>query len=156
MVAHLIGARGGILTGVMPDESTTPDLVELTHQLWLKIKRQDWDAVLGFFSPDAVYDMSPVGLGTFEGHAAMRRSWEEWWGTFPDGTWDVKHVLSTSQGVVFVEIKTQSRVPGSASTVGMGGAFVYEWTDDKIARVIAYRDIPEARAAAERVAEERG
>jgi hypothetical protein len=140
----------------MPDESTAPDLVELTHQLWLQIKRQDWAAVLGFFSPDAVYDMSPVGLGTFEGHAAMRRSWEEWWGTFPDGTWDVEDVLSMSQGVVFVEIETQSRVPCSASTVGMGGAFVYEWTDDKIAGVIAYRDIPEARAAAERLAEERG
>jgi hypothetical protein len=61
-----------------------------------------------------------------------------------------------SQGVVFVEIETQSRLPGSASTVEMGGAFVYEWTDDKIARVIAYRDIPEARAAAERRAESRG
>jgi hypothetical protein len=138
----------------MSAESTTPDLVELTRQLWLQIKRQDWDAVLGFFSHDAVYDMSPVGLGTFEGHAAMRHSWEEWWGTFPDGAWDVERILGMNQGVVFVEIETQGRVPGSASTVGMGGAFVYEWTDDKIARVMAYRDIPEARAAAERLAEE--
>jgi ketosteroid isomerase-like protein len=139
----------------MSEESATPDLVELTHQVWLQIKRQDWDAVLRFFSPDAVYDMSPVGLGTFEGHDAMRRSWEEWWGMFPDGAWDVEQVLSMSRGVVFVEIETHSRVPGSASTVGMGGAFVYEWTSDKIARVIAYREIPEARAAAERLAKER-
>ncbi len=140
----------------MSQESTTPDLVELTHRLWVHIKRQDWDAALGSFCPDAVYDMSSVGLGTFEGHAAMRRSWEEWWGMFPDGTWDVKHVLSMGQGVVLVETKTQSRVPGSASTVEMGGAFVYEWTDDKIARVSAYRDLRDANAAAQRLAEERG
>lgn len=140
----------------MSEESTSPDLVELTHRLWRQIKHQDWDAVLGFFSSDATYDMSPLGLGTFEGHAAMRRSWEEWWSTFPDGAWDIEHILRMGQGVVFVEIETQSHVPGSASTVEMGGAFVYEWADDKIARVIAYRDIREARAAAERLAEERG
>jgi ketosteroid isomerase-like protein len=140
----------------MSQESTTPDLVALTQRLWLQIKRQDWDAVLSSFSPDAVYDMSPVGLGTFEGHAAMRRSWEEWWGMFPDGAWDVEDVLSMGQGVVFVQIETQSRVPGSASTVVMGGAFVYEWTGEKITRVLAYRDVREARAAAEGRAGERG
>lgn len=140
----------------MSEESTTPDLVALTQRLWLQIKRQDWDAVLSSFSPDAVYDMSPIGLGTFDGHAAMRRSWEEWWGMFPDGAWDVEHVLGMGQGVVFVQIETQSRVPGSASTVVMGGAFVYEWTGEKITRVIAYRDRREARAAAEGLAGERG
>src|ERR1700722_4465752 len=139
----------------MSEESTTPDLVALTQRLWLQIKRQDWDAVLSSFSPDAVYDMSPVGLGTFEGHVAMRRSWEEWWGMFPDGAWDVEHVLSFARGVVFVQIETQSRVPGSARTVAMGGAFVYEWTGEKITRVVAYRDVREARAAAERRAGER-
>ena len=140
----------------MSEESTTPDLIALTQRLWRQIKRQDWDAVLSSFSPDAVYDMSPVGLGTFDGHAAMRRSWEEWWGMFPDGAWDVEHVLSIGRGVVFVQIETQSRLPGSASTVAMGGAFVYEWTGEKITRVTAYRDVREARAGAEILARERG
>jgi hypothetical protein len=36
------------------EESTNPDLVELTHRIWSGIDRGDWDAVLSPFAPDAV------------------------------------------------------------------------------------------------------
>src|SRR5271156_887435 len=51
----------------MPDESTTPDLVELQKRLTAAPNRGDVDAIVAFYAPDAVYDMSPVGMGVFEG-----------------------------------------------------------------------------------------
>jgi len=58
----------------MPEESTTPDLVELTRRNFEAANRRDFDAVLSFFAPDAVWDasLSGVGIGTFEGSAAVR------------------------------------------------------------------------------------
>lgn len=47
----------------MPDESTTPDLVELQRRLTAATNRGDADAVVAFYASDAVYDMSPVGMG---------------------------------------------------------------------------------------------
>jgi hypothetical protein len=48
----------------MFEESATPDLVELTQQL---SDARGTDATMAFYGPSAVYDMSRVGLGTFEG-----------------------------------------------------------------------------------------
>jgi ketosteroid isomerase-like protein len=41
----------------MPDESTTPDLVELQKRLTAATNRGDAEAVVAFYAPDAVYDM---------------------------------------------------------------------------------------------------
>jgi hypothetical protein len=39
----------------MPEESTIPDLVERTRAIWVAVNRQDWDAVLSFFAPNAIW-----------------------------------------------------------------------------------------------------
>jgi ketosteroid isomerase-like protein len=44
----------------MPDESTTPDLVELQRRLTAATNRGDADAVVVFYASDAMYDMSPA------------------------------------------------------------------------------------------------
>jgi ketosteroid isomerase-like protein len=61
-------------------ESTTPDLVELTRRAFEAGSRHDIDAVMGFYAPNAVWDLSNVGIGTFEGVAAIRSFAEEWLG----------------------------------------------------------------------------
>ena len=40
----------------MPEESTTPDLVELTRRLLEAVNRRDFDAAMGFFATDAVWE----------------------------------------------------------------------------------------------------
>jgi len=45
----------------------TPDLVELTRRAFETGTRHDLDAIMGFHAPDAVWDLSDLWLGTFEG-----------------------------------------------------------------------------------------
>src|ERR1017187_10019044 len=47
----------------MPDESTTPDLVELVHRAFEAGGHRDIGALMSSYAPDAVCDMSPMGLG---------------------------------------------------------------------------------------------
>ena len=46
----------------MSEESTTSDPVERTRQVFDTASRQDHDAVLSFFAPDAVMDLSDGGI----------------------------------------------------------------------------------------------
>src|SRR5664279_1327080 len=56
--------------GPMPEESTTPDSVELTRTFYETMDRDwDFDALAGFFAPDAVWDLSESHLGSYEGVA---------------------------------------------------------------------------------------
>ena len=48
----------------MPEESTTPDPVELTRHAIEVASRHDVEALMVFFAPDAVFDLSDLGIGT--------------------------------------------------------------------------------------------
>jgi len=104
----------------MSEESRTPHLVELTRQAVEAGTRRDFDALMSFYSPDAVWDLSPLGVGTFEGRAAIRR---------------------------FV---------GSTGDTQLRQAWVQVWVGAMMVRQMSYLDPDEARAAAERLAQERG
>ena len=141
----------------MPEESTTPDLVELTRRIWVAVNRQDWDAVLSsFVAPDAFWDMSPMGLGTFEGPTALRGLWEDWQGSYEELVSEVEQVLDLGGGVVFAVIRMQGRMTGSTSSAQAQAGWVYQWVDGMVVRVTTYTDIDEARADAERLVESRG
>jgi ketosteroid isomerase-like protein len=140
----------------MPEESTTPDLVELTRVVFEAVGRRDFDAVLRFFAPDAVYDMSAMGTGTFEGHVAIRNLWEDWWGAYEEYESELEECQDRGNGVVFAVVRQDARPAGSTGRVQQRPAFVSEWAEGMIARTTVYYDIDEARAAAERLAEERG
>jgi hypothetical protein len=73
----------GILP-VMPEDSATPDVVELTRHPFETGTRHDLDATMGFHVPDAVWDLSDLGLGTFEGEAAIKGFLEDWLATRQD------------------------------------------------------------------------
>ena len=59
-------------------EGATPDLVELPTRLTEATNRRDVDAIVAFYAPHAVWDMSPMGMGTFEGQPAVRGFMEDW------------------------------------------------------------------------------
>jgi hypothetical protein len=95
----------------MHEESTTPDLVELTRTFYETMDGDwDFDALAGFFAPDAVWDLSESHLGIYEGNAHVQ----------------ARHLQ------------------------------VFERAQGEIVRVTGCPDIDAARAAAERLAEERG
>jgi hypothetical protein len=54
------------------EESTTPDLVELTRRAIECGARREVDEAMSFYGPDPAWDLSPTGLGTYQGLAAIR------------------------------------------------------------------------------------
>src|ERR1700730_1786708 len=97
----------------MAEESTTPDLAELTRRAFEAASRHDLDAAMSPLAPDAVWDLSDLGIGTFEGVTAIRRFVEEWWGTWSDHLSDVQEVVHLGQGVVFLSVREDGRLKGS-------------------------------------------
>jgi ketosteroid isomerase-like protein len=140
----------------MSEESTTTDLVELQKRLTAATNRGDVDAIVALYAADAVYDMSPVGMGVFEGQAAARGFIEDWWTSYEESEFEAEETLDLGNGVGFRVLVQKGRPVGSSGEVQLRYGTVSVWEDGKIARIANYTDIDEARAAAERLSEERG
>jgi ketosteroid isomerase-like protein len=140
----------------MPEEATTLDLVELQRRLTEAANRRDLDALMAFYASDAVYDMSPIGMGVFEGQAAARGFIEDWWCSYEEHEFEVKEALDLGNGVGFRALIQKGRPVGSSGEVQLTYGAVGVWEDGKIVRMTNYNDIDEARAAGERLARERG
>jgi ketosteroid isomerase-like protein len=141
----------------MSRESTTPDLVALTRTFYERMHR-DWDldALAGFFAPDAVWDLSGVGLVNCEGWAAIRVFLEEWWSNWEDHDHKIEEILDLGHGGVFVAHWEDGRPIGTWGRVQARRGNLFEWAQGKIVQITSYTDINEARAAAERLAGSRG
>jgi ketosteroid isomerase-like protein len=140
----------------MPEESTTPDLVELQKRLTDAARSRDLDAIAAFYAPDGVWDMSPIGMRTFEGQAAARGFLEDWFASYEEYEFEAEETLDLGNGVGFRVLIQKGRPLGSSGEVELRYAAVGVWEDGKIVRMTNYNDTDEGRAAAERLAEERG
>ena len=140
----------------MPEESTTPDLEELLRRLTDAADRRDLDAITTFYAPDAVWDMSPMGMGTFEGQTGVRAFFEDWFGSYEEYKLKAEEILDLGNGVGFRVLVQKGRPVGSSGEVELRYAAIGLWQRGKIVRTTNYTDIEEARAAAERLAEKRG
>jgi ketosteroid isomerase-like protein len=138
----------------MSEESATPDLAERVSLILEAANHEDWDAILAFYARDAVWDTD--GMGTFEGPVAIRGFWEDWWGSYEHLRIDVLQILEIGNGVVLAAFHFQGPPKGTTAEAQTYIALVYEWLHGAVARVTTYFDIDEARAAAERLAKERG
>ena len=138
----------------MSEESATPDLVELVRRQFEAGNRRDLDAVTSSFAPDAVVDGRVVG-DHFEGRAAIRSFIEDWFGTYEELEFGLEEVRDLGYGIVFAVVVQNGRPAGSAGHVRQREGWVYVWVRGLIARLGTY-DVDEARAAAERLAQERG
>jgi ketosteroid isomerase-like protein len=89
----------------MPEESSTPDLVEITLGIFEAMDR-DWDvdAVATHWSPDVVWE-TLGGMGTYEGAAAVRLFMEGWWSTWEDHRHHVEEIRDLGHGVVYVVVR---------------------------------------------------
>jgi hypothetical protein len=84
----------------------------------------------------------------------LRRSFEEWTAIYEDFEVEIEENLDLGSGVILSVTRQRGRVAGRTGYVEFLYASVSEWADGLIARVTPYTDIGEARAAAERLAEE--
>ena len=139
----------------MSDESTTPDLVERWQRAAEAAARRDFDAVMSVYAPDAVWDASLAGVGSFEGPTAIRSFLEDWIGAYEEYEYEQEEGHDLGSGVVFVVGRVDGRPIGSPGTVQERWAWTAVWAAGMVVRVVVNQDIDEARAAAERLAESR-
>jgi ketosteroid isomerase-like protein len=139
----------------MSEESTPPDLVELVRPYFHALSRRDFDAMVAFYAPDPVWKGWGAG-DTFAGRTAIRAFGEAWVGTFEEFAIEADEILDLGNGVVVAAVRQDARLSGSTGHLRVRNAHVFEWVDGALVRCTVYPDIDEARAAAERLAEERG
>jgi ketosteroid isomerase-like protein len=138
----------------MSEESTTPDLVEPARRAVEAAIRRDFDAFEGFYAPDSVF--RGAELGTFEGAAAIRGLFEDLMSPHEEFHGEIEEIVDLGNGVVFGVTIVNGRPAGSSGVVQLRFASVITWTDCVIKQQTNYVAIDEARAAAERLADERG
>ena len=138
----------------MSEASTIPDLVELVRGQFEAVNRRDLDCVTSGFAPDSVFEGRVAG-DVFEGRAAIRSFLEEWFGSYEELQFGLEEVRDLGNGIVFAVVIQNGRPVGSAGHLRQREGWVFVWARGLITRLTTY-DIDEARAAAERLAEERG
>src|SRR5271155_3367489 len=139
----------------MHDESTTPDLAELTRLVFEAVNQRDIDAVMSFFAPDAVLDGRAAG-GLYEGRAAIRGFLEEWFSFFAELRFQVEEFVVLDDGVVLAVVNQEGRPVGVDGQVHQREGWAFCWSaDGLLVRVTPHADVDEAHAAAERLAKER-
>ena len=140
----------------MSDESTTADLIELVQRSVAAVNRRDFDQFAGFFSSDSIWDLSPMGLGIYEGSSMVRAFVEDWQGAYENFELELEEALDVGNGVVLAVVVQRARPTDSTAKVRMRYASVNSQAAGLFERITNYTDIDEARTAAERLAEERG
>jgi ketosteroid isomerase-like protein len=140
----------------MTQESTTPDVVECARSSFETINRGDFDAFMSFWGPDPVSYTSGRGLGTFEGRAAVRGFFEDWLSSYEEFEVVAEEIVDLGNGVTHAILRQGGRPIGSSGEVRVRFASVGLWVNGLVVQVTNYTDLHKARAAAERLAQERG
>ena len=140
----------------MAEESTTPDPVARTRRAWETADAADFDGMMSHFGSHPIWDMSSMGLGVYQGVTAVRRFFEDWRGAYEEHATEPEEIVEASDGVTFAVFLQKGRPVGSVGQVTIRYPAVLSWTRGLVKRVTIYTDVDEARAAAERLARERG
>jgi ketosteroid isomerase-like protein len=141
----------------MTEGSTTPDLEETFRRSREALKRGNLDGAVAMFAPDAVWDVSLLGLeGVFEGREAIRGALEDLIAPYEDLEAVAEEFRDLGSGVTFVVFLMRGRLRGSTRFVESRMASVATWASGLIQRNTTYLDPDQACAAAERLAEDRG
>ncbi len=111
---------------------------------------------MSFFAPDAAWEASLSGMGTLEGAKAIRSFLDEWVGLYEDFQIATEEIVDLGNGVILSVSLQKGRPAGSTGYVQLRYAVVAVWVKGMIERFTTYGDIEQARAAAERLASERG
>jgi ketosteroid isomerase-like protein len=139
----------------MSEESTTVDPVEPVRNVFAFGNRRAYDALQDQFASDCVLDLSRQGLGTYDGATAVRAFCEDWIEVYEEFVLTAAELVALDHGVVLTVNRHSGRLLNSNAQVILDNAWVFVCRDAAIVLWTAYNDVAEARAAAERLAEER-
>ena len=138
----------------MSEESTTPDPVELVRKHVEALDCGDVDGMMSGVAEDGVLDGRAPGTLS-EGRAAIRRFVDDWLGAHEELEYELEEESYLGGGVVLAVVIQDGRLVGSGGRIRQREGWVYLCVGGLIARLTTY-DVDEGRAAAERLAEERG
>ncbi len=139
----------------MSEEPTSPDLAERWREgfeAW--VNPLNLDAVTSFYAPDAVWEVVGLGL-SLAGLTSIRGFMKDWIGAYEEFEIHVEEILDLGKGITFGVFIQEGRPTGSTGRVRYQFAQVNTWVGGMITRSTGYNDVDEARAAAERLAQER-
>jgi uncharacterized protein (TIGR02246 family) len=137
----------------MVDEGASPDLAEIMRQLAGAASRGDADDWADSFARDAVF---LTGVGRFEGRDAIRGYVEDFWRSYDEQSFAPDEVHDLGNGVAWFSAVVTPRLRGASAEVHLRFAVAVTHADGVLSRWTDYVTIEEARAAAERLAKERG
>ena len=137
----------------MTEEPATHDLAEFARWYADAWNHRDFDAIASAYAPDAVF--TSHGIGSFDGRSAIRAFIEDWHAPFERLTLEFEEMLDLGSGVSFAVLVLAGSYAGSSAEVRLRYASVSTNVNGLIARTRNYTDIDEARATAERLAQER-
>ena len=126
--------------------------VDLVRKQLEALDRRDLDGVMNNVAEDAVLDGR---ADLIEGRAAIRGFLEEWFGAYEELDFELEEVGHRGGGVVFAVVIQDGRLVGSDGHVRQHEGWVYLCVGGSIARLTT-SEVDQARAAAERLAEQRG
>jgi ketosteroid isomerase-like protein len=138
----------------MPEKSTTPDLVELAQRSIDAMNAGDIDAAMNLYDSDIVWEAGTVG--TFEGRAALRGFFQDWLDAYDELEMAAEEIHDLGNGVTFGVFIQRGRPRGTTGCVRVRYGAVATWLDGLLRRYTSNVDVDQARADAERLAEERG
>jgi steroid delta-isomerase-like uncharacterized protein len=136
------------------EESATPNAAELAQRLVEAANARDTDAASSLYAADAVYAIR--GAHVFEGRAAIRGFFDDFRDAYDEFELEAEEIRDLGSGVIFSVVAQHGRPRGSTAWAHARFATVAVFADGLIERHTNYADIDEARAAAERLAQERG
>jgi ketosteroid isomerase-like protein len=138
-------------------EESTTDPDEAIRRFVDAVNRRDIDTIRASVSPDLEWDTSRMGLvPAFTGRDAIRRVLEDWGRVYEDFGEVSREYRDLGNGVGLLTVVYRGRPRGGSRFLELRVADVVVWEDGFIQRMTTYPDIDEGRAAAERLAQERG
>jgi ketosteroid isomerase-like protein len=141
---------------MMSPESANPDVFVLSRHVFEAGNRGDLDLAVSFYDRNAVFDLPPMGLGTFHGSAAIRAFLEDWFSAYEHYEVEAEQITGFGNSVTLSIVVQRGRLAGSDGVVNLRYAAVAVWRAGQVVLTTNYADIDAGRAAAERLAEERG
>jgi ketosteroid isomerase-like protein len=129
--------------------------LELTRRSFEAADSGDYDWMMSFYGPESVFDMSPWGLGTYEGLVAIRAFFKDWIGAFEDFEMKLEQMDDLGSGVVMAVARQTALSAGSSAPLRLRHAAVAVWEDGIAVAITNYPDIEQARTVAEELASAR-
>ena len=126
--------------------------VDLVREQLEALDRRDLDGVMNCVAEDSVLEGRVENF--LEGRAAIRRFLEDWFRAWEELDFELEEVSDLGGGVVFAVVIQDGRPVGADGRVRQREGWVYLCVGGSIARLTT-SDVDQARAAAERLAEQR-